>query len=80
MIQERTNMEGSRRQHNFLQKLIANGGNTTVPLVYPEVMAFPSIFWDGMFDRSDISAVLTVLLVDDTTLKWFGYATLHNHF
>ena len=73
-------MERSQRQHNFLQKLIANRGNTTIPLVYPEAMAFPSIFWDSMFDGSVIGAIPTVLLVNAATLKRFGYVTLHNQF
>ena len=79
LVRENTKLEGTRRQRNFLQKLICNGGRGTVPLVYPEGMIYPSIFWDSRPDGSILGSIPSALLCDNSTLKGHGFATLHEH-
>ena len=44
LTRKKHQIKGSRKQKYFIQKLCATTKGTSVPLVYPEAMLFPSIF------------------------------------
>jgi predicted GIY-YIG superfamily endonuclease len=73
-------LEPSRGQANFLQCLVATRANTTIPLVYPDAMMFPSIFWNTCPDGSVVGSIPSALLLDDAMLKRLGIASLQDHY
>lgn len=74
-------LRGSRRQQNFLQRIISTTPGNSVPLVYPEAMLFPSIFWkdDGAGDAAILGALPCGLLAHDATLRKHGVASIQSH-
>jgi predicted GIY-YIG superfamily endonuclease len=76
-----TKLRGTRRQQNFLQRIVSTTPGNSVPLVYPEAMLFPSIFWkdDGAGDAAILGAVPCGFLAHDATLKKHGVASIQSH-
>ena len=61
----------------FLQKMVATVPGRSVPLVYPEAMLFPSIFWkDDDSEGSLLGAIPCGALAHSATLKKAGIADL----
>ena len=72
-------LEASWVEKKFLETIVSRGGQT-LPLLYPEGLIFPSIFWLSLPDNSIAGAMPGSLLSDDLYLKSLGIATLHDHF
>ncbi len=70
---------GTTRQRNFLEKIVANTTGYTVPLLYPEAMLFPSLFWKGTNDGAVIGSLPCGLLADDAFLRSYGFAGVAEH-
>ena len=64
---------------NFLQSIVARIPNTSVPLLYPEALLFPSIFWKQETDGSFAGALPSCLMQSDELNKKLGFATVTNH-
>lgn len=45
LTRTRARCDASHNQKHFLEHLVATTAGKSVPLVYPEGMLFPSIFW-----------------------------------
>lgn len=50
-----------------------------MPLVYPEAMLFPSMFYKDIPDGSMLGAIPLALLADDFTCKRMGFAGVRDH-
>jgi hypothetical protein len=77
-----TKSKSTRHQKNFLQKIVSSAPGTCVPLIYPEGMLFPSIFWcDNRSNdhQSVLGAIPCGLLTEEKHLKNFGFASLSSH-
>jgi len=56
------NMNSSNIQKHFLQSIAATVPGKSIPLLYPEGMMFPSIFWKMLDDGSIIGAIPSCLM------------------
>ncbi|MGB0404839.1 MAG: hypothetical protein ACPGDB_01450, partial [Fusobacterium sp.] len=67
-----------RTQKHFLQRIASIVNNETIPLLYPEAMLFPSIFWYLSKDSgSYLGAIPSCLLGSDLSLH--GIASIKSH-
>jgi hypothetical protein len=64
-------------QH-FLRDVCPSEGHL-VPLVYPEGMMFPSIFWKDTINSLLISAIPSSLLTDSWQCRKHGFASVMEH-
>ena len=71
-------IRGSSKHKFFLQGIVANSFGKSVPLLYPEAMIFPSIYWK-MADKSGAiaGAIPSSLLTENT--KRDGFQTIAQH-
>ena len=80
LVRQNDKLKGSKNQQFFLQRLVLTTPGRSIPLLYPEGMLFPSIFWkDSVDDGSVIGAIPSGLLAHDTTLKKHGIASIQSH-
>ena len=64
---------------NFLQSIVSRIPNTSVPLLYPEALLFPSIFWKQDQHGTSIGALPSFLLQSDKQNIKAGFATVSDH-
>ena len=70
-------IEGYKYQKHFLQRIVSTTTGTSTPLLYPEGMLFPSIFWKKMTHCGFIpGAIPSGFLTQETSL--FGFETAKN--
>ncbi len=69
----------SKNGRNFLQTIVSRSPGKHIPILYPEGMLFPSIFWRNIDDCVPIGAIPNALLNDDTFLNNLGIAPLGQH-
>ena len=68
---------GFRYQKHFLQRIASISHDTTVPLLYPEAMLFPSIFWSMVPECGSLfGAIPSGLLVKSGRHR---FASMKNH-
>ena len=68
---------GYRSQKHFLQRIASISHDTTIPLLYPEAMLFPSIFWSMVPEcGSMFGAIPSGLLVKSGRHR---FASMKNH-
>ncbi len=81
LVRRGIKLKGTKVQQRFLQSIVAKCNGKSVPLLYPEALLFPSIFWrEEKFDSSPIGAIPCCLLAQDSTLSHKGCASLLDHF
>ena len=69
---------GYRSQKFFLQRIASVTDGNTLPLIYPEAMMFPSIFWSMVSGSgSMLGAIPSGLLVKSDS---HGFASMKSHF
>ncbi len=74
-------LKGNKVQQRFLQAIVAKSDGKSVPLLYPEALLFPCIFWkESNLDASPLGAIPSCLLAHDSTLSHNGFASLIDHF
>ena len=72
-------LKGTLTEEAFLQRIVAVNG-TCVPLIFPEAMFFPSIFYATAADGiSMIGALPSCLWTDERTAAKFNFASAHEH-
>ena len=69
----------SNSHKNFLQGIVAKNPNTSVPLLFPEALLFPSIFWKHHDDGTAIGALPSFLLQSDDINKKIGFGSVSDH-
>ncbi len=63
----------------FLERLVCTSEGHSVPLVYPEGMMFPSIFWKDTINSLLIGAIPSSLLTDSRQCRIHGFASVTDH-
>ena len=71
-------IKGSRKQSFFLQKLCATSIGSSVPMIYPEALLFPSIFWKMAPDNCSIAGAIPSPLLSQSTSR-FGFESIPLH-
>ena len=80
LTRKHAKLTGTRQQRGFLQRIVATAQGQSIPLLYPEAMLFPSIFWkDAAPDQSILGAIPCSLMANDTFLRRHGLATIGEH-
>ena len=80
LVRRGSKLRGSMNQRFFLQRIVATTPGQTVPLVYPEAMLFPSLFWKEAGDGGAILGAMPCgLLAHDATLQKYGVASMQSH-
>ncbi|KAF4705936.1 hypothetical protein FOZ63_013245 [Perkinsus olseni] len=69
----------SARSGAFFQRLTSRFAGASIPLLYPEGMLFPSIFWKSLADGTVIGALPHCLWTAPGACKKAGFATLSEH-
>ena len=70
-------IKGNKKENYFIQKLCANSVGTSVPLMYPEGLLFPNIFYLALLDSLSIVGAMPAPLL--TEKNDFGFASLMEH-
>ena len=74
LLRKDSTIEGYKYQKHFLQRIVSTTTATSTPLLYPEGMLFPSIFWKQMTHCGSIpGAIPSGFLTQETSL--FGFET-----
>ena len=68
-----------RYQAAFLERMVSTSKGHSVPLVYPEAMMYPSIFWKDTHDGSQVGSIPSSLLNDSRHCNGHGFASLTDH-
>ena len=71
-------INGSNKQKFFIQKICATSVGSSVPLMYPEAMIFPSIFWKSAKDNCSIAGAIPAPLLSESIGK-FGFSSIPDH-
>ena len=67
-----------RSQKHFLQRIVSTVRNTSIPLIFPEAMLFPSIFWKLLDKTGSILGALPCSLLSSSS-SVYGFASIKNH-
>ena len=62
-----------------MQRIAATSSSVSVPLLYPEGMLFPSIFWYGNVDGGVLGAIPSALMDEEKSTSRFGFAGVVEH-
>jgi len=80
LVRRGSKLRGSMNQRFFLQRIVGTTPGRAVPLIYPEAMLFPSLFWkDAGNDGAILGALPCGLLAHDSTLEKYGIASIQSH-
>jgi hypothetical protein len=80
LIRRKSSLTGTMKQRHFLQRLIACYPGKSIPLVYPEAMLFPDIFYAETNECDLIGAIPACFLNDNRWLHANGFDSLEAHF
>ncbi len=69
----------SRRQKQLLEGIVASTSGQSIPLLFPEAMLFPAIFWKQHADGSYDGAIPVSFLNHDDIPNSHGYASITDH-
>ena len=78
LTRKKYQIKGSSCHHFFLQKLVATCNGSSIPLMYPEGVLFPSIHWQMAHDKCSILGCIPASLLTEysSTSK---FASIHSH-
>jgi hypothetical protein len=79
LIQRNYQLKGTRYQQAFLQQIVSTSKGHAVPLVFPEAMLMPSIFWRDTADGSLVGALPAAVMASKSECKVFGIASMQEH-
>ena len=78
LTRKKYQIKDSSHYHFFLQKMVATCHGSSIPLIYPEGVLFPSIHWCMAHDNCSILRYIpTPLLTEFTSNSKF--ASIHSH-
>jgi hypothetical protein len=78
MMRRKRHGRNYSKVNKILQNVMALSPSTSVPVVYPEAVLFPTIFWASV-DDSVIGALPSFLYSMHSTKKWKNIASLSDH-
>jgi predicted GIY-YIG superfamily endonuclease len=79
LIRRNCQLKGTRYQQAFLQQIVSSSRGHAVPLVYPEGMLFPSIFWTDTENNSMVGALPAAVMASKNECRAFGFASMQDH-
>ena len=79
LIRTKGILKPTRKEQSFLQRIISSAKNKSVPLLYPEGMLFPSIFWKGNNDGSIEGSIPAGLWNSQAHCHKYGFASIQEH-
>jgi predicted GIY-YIG superfamily endonuclease len=81
LVRRQSRLQASRRERNFMERVVSKKDLGTVPLVYLEGVLFPSIFWrlPHSSDGGILGSIPTPLFCQHDTRKQFGVASMADH-
>jgi hypothetical protein len=79
LIRRNCQLKGRRYQQAFLQQIVSTTKGHAVPLVYPEAMLMPSIFWTDTADGSLVGALPAAAMASKSECRIFGMASMQEH-
>jgi hypothetical protein len=79
LIRRNCQLKGTRYQQAFLQRIVSTSKGHAVPLVYPEGMLFPSIFWTDTENSSLVGALPAAVMASKRECRAFGFASMQDH-
>ena len=71
-----SSIEGFKHQKHFLQRIVSITTGNSIPLLYPESMLFPSIFWKQMNNCGSIPGAIPSCLLTRENSTIFGFERL----
>lgn len=79
LTRQRHQIKGRRKEKFFLQKINATSKGKSIPLLYPEAMLFPSIFYMAvLFNVCSIAGAIPSPLLS-SCIGQFGFASIPSH-
>jgi len=78
LTRQRTQIKGSSRHHNMLQRLCANNIGSSIPINQPEAMLFPSTFWKMVPNEHVVLGAIPAALLSESITK-YGFQSLPAH-
>ena len=79
LIRTKSILKPTKKEQSFLQRITSSAGCKSVPLLYPEGMLFPSLFWKGKADGSIDGAIPSGFWTDNKFCGKYGYAGIEDH-
>ena len=79
LVRKSNHLKPSRVANGFLERIVATSKNQSVPLLYPEAMLFPSIFWKQREEGSYDGAIPIRLWTHEGRGNALGYADIGKH-
>ena len=70
---------GTTKTNNFLQRIVSCAPGKNIPLMYPESMLFPSIFWHSDHEGNIVGALPSGMLTNKSHLSENGFASIEDH-
>lgn len=80
LVRRNNAMHGTLKNRNFLQSIASTTPGESLPLLYPEGMLFPDIFYLDQPDGSTVGAIPAAALHDDLVLQHHGLCSLQDHY
>ena len=78
LTRQKHELKGSSKHHFFLQKIVATSNGSSIPLMYPEGILFPSIHWKMANDNCSILGCIPAPLLSDS-IESYGFASIRSH-
>jgi hypothetical protein len=69
LVRKQSKLSGTLRQQHFLHKIAAVSPGQSIPLLYPEGMLFPSLFYKGTEDSAMLCAIPCAYMTRTAILK-----------
>ena len=80
LVRKDAKLVGSNGQRGIFERIVATAKGKSIPLMYPEGMMFPSIFWwMNHFDGSVLGSLPLSLWASQSETKKFGFAGVLEH-
>ena len=80
LARKRKKLNATRQQQHFLQRIVTTFPGKSIPLIYPEAMLFPSLFWkDDRSGESILGAIPCALMSQKAFLQDNGLASIQEH-
>ena len=79
LVRRGSQLKPSRAAKGFLERIVATSDGESIPLLYPESMIFPSIFWKQNADGSYPGAIPVGLWTTSSEAHKQGFAGIPEH-
>ena len=78
LTRKKYQIKGSSRHKFFLQRICATTIGSSIPLLYPEAMIFPSIHWKMADTSGSIAGAIPAPLLTES-IKRYGFQSIQQH-